>query len=247
MASIAWVPCIFLSATFLLYSISTNLPDLNVYSEQQKVPLKFPSSLEELRLLSQLLSSYKADHFFNVLFLFCFAYLYKQTFAIPGSVFMNVLAGAIFGLQTGFILTCFLTACGATFCYSLSYCFGKKTVMAYFPERVGGIQQQVSENADGLFFFLLFLRLFPMSPNWFMNIVAPIINIPVHLFFPSVLIGLMPYNFICVQTGCLLSQVSSLSDVLTWSTSVKLGCIACAALVPGLLVRRYKHSQVKYM
>ncbi|ELU10877.1 hypothetical protein CAPTEDRAFT_223354 [Capitella teleta] len=212
-----------------------------------RIPLKFPSSVDELRALSKLLSSYKADHFLHVLLLFSFAYLYKQTFAIPGSVFMNVLAGAIFGLWLGFLLTCLLTACGATLCYSLSYYFGRKTVMTYFPERVKGVQKQVSENADGLFFFLLFLRLFPMSPNWFMNIVAPIISIPVHLFFPSVLIGLMPYNFICVQTGCILSHVSSISDILTWSTSLKLGGIACAALVPGLLLRKYKHSQVKYM
>ena len=28
-----------------------------------------------------------------------------------------------------------------------------------------------------------------MSPNWFMNMVAPIIGVPVHLFFLSVFIG----------------------------------------------------------
>ena len=48
---------------------------------------------------------------------------------------------------------------------------------------------QVAENADSLFFYLLFLRLFPMSPNWFMNMVAPIINVPIHLFFLSVFVG----------------------------------------------------------
>ena len=42
---------------------------------------------------------------------------------------------------------------------------------------------------DSLFFFLLFLRLFPMSPNWFLNMASPILNIPIHLFFMSVFIG----------------------------------------------------------
>ena len=36
-----------------------------------------------------------------VVVLFVSAYLFKQTFAIPGSVFLNALAGAVFGLQTG--------------------------------------------------------------------------------------------------------------------------------------------------
>ena len=48
---------------------------------------------------------------------------------------------------------------------------------------------QVEENLDGLFFFLLFLRLFPMSPNWFLNMTSPIIGIPLFQFFLSVLIG----------------------------------------------------------
>lgn len=48
---------------------------------------------------------------------------------------------------------------------------------------------QVEENRNSLFFFLLFLRLFPMTPNWFLNLSAPILNIPIVQFFFSVLIG----------------------------------------------------------
>lgn len=48
---------------------------------------------------------------------------------------------------------------------------------------------QVEENRSCLFFFLLFLRLFPMTPNWFLNLSAPILNIPISQFFLSVLIG----------------------------------------------------------
>ena len=64
--------------------------------------------------------------FTYVLVLFTSAYLFKQTFAIPGSVFLNLLAGALFGLGLGFPMTCFLTACGATFCYSLAKFAGRQ-------------------------------------------------------------------------------------------------------------------------
>lgn len=53
----------------------------------------------------------------------------------------------------------------------------------------GGLSLQVEENRNSLFFFLLFLRLFPMTPNWFLNLSAPILNIPIVQFFFSVLIG----------------------------------------------------------
>lgn len=57
--------------------------------------LHFPSDLEDLKSLASLLKQYRRDNFGYVVLLFCSAYLYKQTFAIPGSVFMvSFLQGA---------------------------------------------------------------------------------------------------------------------------------------------------------
>lgn len=50
--------------------------------------LKFPSDLDELRELAEMLKFYKREHYGYVLLLFCSAYLYKQSFAIPGSSFL---------------------------------------------------------------------------------------------------------------------------------------------------------------
>lgn len=59
---------------------------------------------------------------------------------------------------------------------------------------------QVEENKDSLFFFLLFLRFFPMSPNWFLNMAAPIVNIPISFFFGSVFIG-KSHQVLCQSTS----------------------------------------------
>ncbi|TSR51425.1 Transmembrane protein 41A-A [Bagarius yarrelli] len=53
---------------------------------------------------------------------------------------------------------------------------------------------------------------------------------------------LMPYNLVCVQTGVVLSDVSSLDDVLSWGVLLKLLLIACTALLPSTIIRRYKHK-----
>jgi len=50
--------------------------------------LQFPSSVAELRTVAGILSCYTRTHQLYVLVLFCCAYVYKQTFAIPGSVFL---------------------------------------------------------------------------------------------------------------------------------------------------------------
>lgn len=50
--------------------------------------LHFPKSLQDLHALVSLTASYKQDHWYYVLLLFCSAYIYKQTFAIPGSALL---------------------------------------------------------------------------------------------------------------------------------------------------------------
>ncbi|XP_043931871.1 transmembrane protein 41A isoform X2 [Protopterus annectens] len=157
-------------------------------NEEESRALKFPSDLEELRELAELLKFYKKEHKAHVLLLFCSAYLYKQCFAIPGSSLLNMLAGALFGPWLGLFLCCFLTSLGATCCFLLSDAFGKQFVVHYFPEKVAMLQRKVEENRKSLFFFLLFLRFFPMTPNWFLNLTSPILNIPITQFFFSVLI-----------------------------------------------------------
>lgn len=207
--------------------------------------LKFPSDLDELRELAEMLQFYKTEHTGYVVLLFCSAYLYKQSFAIPGSSFLNMLAGALFGPWQGLVLACLLTTTGSTFCYLLSAAFGKSYIIRLFPDQVDRLQNKVEENRSSLFFFLLFLRFFPMTPNWFLNVTSPILNIPVSMFFFSVLIGLIPYNFICVRTGSILSEISSLDDIFSWGTLLQLLAIACVALLPGALIKRYSQNHLQ--
>ncbi|KAH0623920.1 hypothetical protein JD844_007119 [Phrynosoma platyrhinos] len=106
------------------------------------------------------------------------------------------------------------------------------------------LQKKVEENKNSLFFFLLFLRLFPMTPNWFLNLTSPILNIPVTQFFFSVFIGLIPYNFVCVQTGSILSQITSLDAIFSWSTLLKMLAVAMVALIPGTLIKQFSHKHL---
>lgn len=69
--------------------------------------------------------------------------------------------------------------------------------------------------------------------------------------------GLMPYNFLCVRAGCMLSQIKSLEDMLSLWAMFQLAILALVALVPGLVIKslhqRYqkteaqKASQLQYL
>ena len=127
---------------------------------------------------------------------------------------------------------------GASFCFLLARTCGRTLALKYFPHRVAAFEKKLEENNYRLPSFLLFLRLFPMSPNWAINMSCGVLGVPLLTFFFTVFIGLMPYNYVCVQTGVLLSQLTSMSDIFTWSTLLQLTCIACVALVPGIVQGR---------
>ncbi|KAE8281004.1 Transmembrane protein 41A-B [Larimichthys crocea] len=154
MRSVVGLAAIVATATVYLYLLSTHLPpgprhvqaageEGEAGEELHEYRLKFPSDLDELRELAEMLKFYKREHHGYVLLLFCSAYLYKQSFAIPGSSFLNMLAGAIFGPWEGLVLACLLTTSGSTFCYLLSSVFGKQHVVRVFPQKVALLQKKV--------------------------------------------------------------------------------------------------------
>ena len=40
--------------------------------------------------------------------------------------------------------------------------------------------------------YILFLRITPFLPNWFINVVSPVINVPLWTFFFATVLGKLP-------------------------------------------------------
>ncbi|CAG7732179.1 unnamed protein product [Allacma fusca] len=222
---------VFLGFTFCLYILYwLSGPDERLH---------LPRQLEDLKELAILAEDYKVNRPVYTLVLLVSVYIYKQSFAIPGSFLLNLLSGALYGLK-GFPLVSFLSAVGATHCYILSKYFGRDTLKTYFPDRIQYFNKLVEQNRhSGLFRFLISLRLFPMTPNWLINMASPIVGVPIIPFFFSVFFGLMPYNYITVQAGEILRSLESASDVISYKTMLVLGVVAVLNFAP-VLHKKYK-------
>lgn len=136
-----------------------------------------------------------------VLTVFLCAYIFMQSFAIPGSIVFSLLSGPLFGPIRGWCLVCFSTTTGAIACYFVSNLFMRRILLARFPARVAFLEQKVVENSDNIFYFLLSLRMSPLLPNWFINAASPVAGIPLRKFAAATFVGLMPINFLHVQAG----------------------------------------------
>lgn len=61
---------------------------------------------------------------------------------------------------------------------------------------------------------MIFLRVFPGTPNWLMNLSFPHLNIESTKFVVSVFIGLAPWNFFSCSAGSILFQLTDTKQIM---------------------------------
>ncbi|CAA19559.3 VTT domain-containing protein [Caenorhabditis elegans] len=224
---------VFFGASLVLYAVWSYGP----LPEGAQRP-RFPRDLEGLRELSSSLTKYEESHAAYTVLLFSAAYLYKQTFAIPGSFFMNLLAGALFGTVRGVALVCSLNAVGASLCFCLSALFAAPIVDRFLKSRIESLRCLVNAERDRLWFFLLSARIFPFTPHWLLNISSPFLDVPLRYHASSVFVGLFPYNLLCVRAGTVLAEVNSMSDVFDVWTLSELFSVSLLLLVATRIAKQ---------
>jgi uncharacterized membrane protein YdjX (TVP38/TMEM64 family) len=145
-----------------------------------------------------------------------------QTFMIPGTIFMSLLAGALFGVFKGVVLVVFNATAGATSCFFLSKLIGRPLITWLWPDKLRFFQAEISKRRDKLLNYMLFLRITPTLPNLFINLASPIVDVPFHVFFLATLIGLIPAAYITVRVSSFTSILHHLSayDMLSFNIPV---------------------------
>ncbi|CAA2998821.1 uncharacterized membrane protein At4g09580-like [Olea europaea var. sylvestris] len=199
--------------------------------------LKLPRNLADLRLLKNHLAKYAQVYPAKFILGYCSMYIFMQTFMIPGTIFMSLLAGALFGVK-GILLVVFNATAGASCCFFLSKLIGKPIVNWLWPERLRFFQAEIAKRREKLLNYMLFLRVTPTLPNLFINLASPIVDVPFHIFFLATVIGLIPASYITVKAGLALGDLKSVKDLYDVKTLALLFLIGSLLLVPTLLKRK---------
>ncbi|VDM56604.1 unnamed protein product, partial [Angiostrongylus costaricensis] len=200
------------------------------------------------------------NHLSYTVFLFGYAYIYKQTFAIPGSFFLNLLAGALFGVFVGSILVCILNPIGASGCFLLSAVFMQPIIDRFFLHRLLTLRRKVASERERLFLFLVGTRVLPFCPHWLLNICSPFMGVSLLMHATTILLGefrvelwcyhesvcfvlgLIPYNVLCVRAGRLLVDLNTIHDVLDLQTIAELLAVAILLISIGFFSKRRQNN-----
>lgn len=200
--------------------------------------IKLPRTISDLRLLKDSLAMYAKDHPAQFVLGYCTTYIFMQTFMIPGTIFMSLLAGALFGIFRGLFLVVFNATAGASSCYFLSKLIGRPIVNWLWPEKLRFFQAEIAKRREKLWNYMLFLRVTPTLPNLFINLASPIVDIPFHVFFLATLVGLIPASFITVRAGLALGELKSVKDLYDFKTLAVLFIIGFVIIFPAVMKRK---------
>ncbi|KAL4714488.1 hypothetical protein ACJJTC_017783 [Scirpophaga incertulas] len=237
--SLVLVFFIFIGSVIVLRILYKQFPELE---EEEKKHLKLPWELEDAKQLGLVLDRYKDKYFYEVLFGVFLVYIFLQTFAIPGSIFLSILSGFLFPFYYALLLVCCCSAIGASLCFFLSNLFGKKLVKKYFPEKAAQWSRTVEKHKNNLLNYIIFLRVTPFLPNWFINMTAPVIGVPLMPFALGTFIGVAPPSFVAIQAGQTLHTLTSTRDAWSWTSITILSVFAMISLVPVILKEKLKEK-----
>jgi uncharacterized membrane protein YdjX (TVP38/TMEM64 family) len=203
-------------------------------------PLRAPHSFDELRAVRAALEEYHGAHAGDVLLLMAALYLFLQAFCIPGPILINVLAGSLLSFPRALLFAAAVSTAGAALNFLLVRALLRGVVAGLFPARVAAFQAEAARHraSGALFSYMLFIRVTPVLPHWFVNLASPIAGVPFGTFALATAIGHLPISAISVRAGAALADVRSLADLYSPRNVALLMAAGVAALFPLWWKRR---------
>ncbi|KAN0062967.1 hypothetical protein ACQY0O_004789 [Thecaphora frezii] len=211
---------------------------LPVIDETDRPAFKIPRSLEQLQDLNRVLQHYKSENFAQVMLCWFIVYIFLQAFSIPGSMYMSILAGALWGVPIALPLVCASVATGATICYLISKFLGVVLVaLPSWKARIDSWKHKLAQHDDNMLSYLIVIRMMPLPPHNIVNLLAPHLGIDIGLFWLSTFCGIFAVSVIHTTLGEKLDDMTSAEDfhLLSLRNMLLLGGVCAAVLIPVAL------------
>lgn len=208
------------------------LPPLD---EEDRPTLRIPKSFEQLQALNELLKKYRDIYPFRIVVCFVTTYLFVQAFSLPGSMYLSILGGAMWGVPIALPLACTCVATGASLCYLISAAFGPALLtLPKFAARLESFSEKLASQRANLLSFLIVLRIAPLPPHWVVNVLCPHLGIGLPLFWVSSWLGIFGVTVIHTTIGGGLDQMTSSKDfhLISWKNFFLLATIVAGVLIP---------------
>lgn len=131
-------------------------------------------------------------------------YMLCVALSLPGGLVLTVAGGLLFGWLVGGLAAVVAATAGATIVFLIA----RTAVGESFHERAGPWLAKLSVGfRQEALSYMLFLRLVPAFPFWFVNIAPAVLGVPLRIYLIGTICGIIPATFAFASAGAGLDSV----------------------------------------
>lgn len=93
--------------------------------------------------------------------------------------------------------------------FLLSRCVGREILLRFAPDRMRLVQDKMDKFKGSLFRYMLFIRVSPLVPNWFVNYSSGVLGMPSMYFVSASLLAIQPA---CCMSMCMGGMLRELGE-----------------------------------
>ena len=166
----------------------------------------------------------------------CFAtlYLVVASLPLPGAEILSIVAGALFGIAEGTAIVSFASSIGATVAFSISRAWLQSMVQVRFPAGASAVRRGIEEEGA---YYLFLARLVPIIPFFAVNLLMGLTTMRTGTFYWVSQAGMLPATIAYVNAGAHLTQIQSISDILSTPMLLSFAAVGLVPLAARHLVR----------
>lgn len=131
-------------------------------------------------------------------------YVLSVALSLPGGLILTVAGGLLFGSLIGGLAAVVAATAGATIVFLIA----RTAVGETFSARAGPWLAKLSVGfKEEALSYMLFLRLVPAFPFWFVNIAPAVLGVPLGTYVVGTFLGIIPATFAFASAGAGLDSV----------------------------------------
>ena len=170
------------------------------------------SSLQNVKIQYQNLLHYYDKNNLLIHIIFIFIYIITTSLSLPFALALTLIGGALFGFWYGLILVSFGSTIGATIAFLIARFIGYEYVRKNYKNQLSKFYNGFKKEGA---FYLFALRMVPLFPFFMINIITALMPIKTWTFYWVSQVGMLPGTILYVFAGTQLSEIKSLSDIMS--------------------------------
>jgi len=172
---------------------------------------------------------------------FFLIYVIATALSVPGATVLTLLAGSLFGFFKGTLIVSFASTIGATLAFLIARGLLRDSIESKYGNKLESISQGIEK--DGAF-YLFTLRLVPLFPFFLINLAMGLTKIKTLTFFVVSQLGMLLGTMVYVNAGSQLSQLDSLSGILSPAMILSFTLLGIFPLVAKKILETIKARRV---